>query len=431
MADGTFFERVTVADRGGPHDGRVVDLYVAPDGRLEIDGDRPDGAGRVAVPGLHVGPGWVDIGAGVGEPGFERRETLRSLQAAAVEGGYTRVVAQAATDPAIDDASAVHAFRARAAGHPVDVRPIGALSRDAGGEHLAEYGDLARAGVRFVGDGLEPVDDPKLLQLALAYAEPLGLRVCAQPGQSRLSAGGQVHEGATSTLLGLPGLPAMAEEIGLERDLALLAYRGGRMFVYAPSLATSVDRLREAKAAGLDVSYGVSALHLLLTDEAALGYRPDAKVLPPLRGEADRARLREALASGEADALVSLHRPLTEEETRVEFAYAEFGVATLEHAYGIATTAVGDGLLVADYLGRRNRAAVGEAEVHVADGSGVAADLTFFLPEVDYRVPESPRGSLAANPAAVGETLRGLAVGVCVGGEYLPGAFAASVLATT
>ena len=151
------------------------------------------------------------------------------------------------------------------------VTPIGGLSRDAGGEHLAEYGDMAGAGVRFVSDGLAPISDPKLLQLALAYAQPLDLRVCTQPGQRRLSVGGQVHEGTTSTLLGLPGLPAMAEEIGLERDLALLAYRGGRLLVYAPSLASSIDRLRLAKQDGLDVVYGVSALHLLLTDEAALG----------------------------------------------------------------------------------------------------------------------------------------------------------------
>lgn len=426
MPGATLFERVTVVDHGGPLDGQRVDLLVDEEGLMHVGArDRPS-AGHVRLDGLHVSPGWVDIGAGVGEPGHEQRETVRSLQAAAVEGGYTRVLAQPITDPVVDDAAAAEAFAAKAAGHPVRVTPIGALSRDGAGDHLAEFADMAQAGVSFVGEGLGPVDDPKLLQLALAYARPLDITVSAQPGQRRLSDGALVHEGRVSTLLGVPGFPAMAEAIGLARDLELLGYRGGRLLVIAPSLAASVDLLLAARAGDSEVQFGVSALHLLLCDEDALGYDRGAKVLPPLRATADRERLRAAIASGEADALLSLHRPLTAEETNVEFARGAFGAATLERAFGIAARGLGDALAVARYLSTRNRACARVDPAHLRHGA--PAELTFFLPERRYEAPARSTASLAANPALPLQTLRGLPVGICVGGDYLPSRFAAALL---
>ena len=419
MSSAICFSEVRVVDAGGPHDGQTVNVLVDADGVLDVVAAVPAECRLVSAPDLHVSPGWVDIGSGVGEPGFEQRETIRSLQAAAAAGGYTRVVAQPITEPPIDDASGVRALRARAAGHPVDVSAIGALSRGGSGEQLAEFGDLVEAGCSFVGDGLRGVGDPKLLQLALAYTQPLDLTVCAQPDAERLAAGGQLHEGPTSTLLGLRGRPAVAETIGLERDLQLLGYRGGRLLVYAPSLASSVERILEARASGADVAFGASALHLLYTDEVAIGYPRGVKMLPPLRGSSDRERLRRAVREGDADALLSLHRPLTIEETDVEFAYAPFGVATLEHVYGIATEAIGDGVVVADYLSRRNRALAGVPAAHIR--AGERAELTLFSPKAVYNPTErANRASLAANPAALGEKLTGRAVGVCIGSEYLP-----------
>lgn len=426
MPAATLFERVTVVDPGGPHDGRQLDLLVDLEGRMRIGAQPPDDVRRVACAGLHLSPGWVDVGAGLGEPGFEQRETVRSLQAAAAIGGYTQVFAQPLTDPVVDDSSAVKALLSRATGHPVRIHAIGALSRDGAGEHLAELADMSTHGVTHVSDGLQPVDDPKLLELALTYAEPLNITVCTAPGQRRLTAEAQVHEGLTSTLLGLRGFPAMAESIGLQRDLELLAYRGGSLHVLAPSLASSIDRLRGAKRQFSGLSYGVSVLHLLLTDEAALGYDRDAKLLPPLRSDQDRARLLEAVRAGEADALLSLHRPLTAEESEMEFAYADFGAATIEVAYGIATAALGDGLTVARVLGARNRSCVGLPQAHLAEGG--PAELTCFLPEYDYSAPLAPSASLAANPAVPGRRLRGLPVGVQIGSEWLLSPFADAAL---
>ena len=417
MSQAIHFERVTVADRGGAYDGEVVSLTLDEDGVIQVGGEAPSGARVIAVDGLHVGPGWVDFGAGVGEPGHEQRETVRSLQRAAAVGGFTHVFVQPLTEPAVDDAGAVSALASRAAGHPVSLSVIGALSRGNNGEHLAEYGDLAAAGVRFVGDGLGSIGDAKLVQLAIAYADPLGLRVCLQPGERRLSAGGQVHEGPVSTALGLRGLPAIAERLGVQRELELQAYRGGRILFYAPSLATSLDTILTARREGADVLFGVSALHLLLCDEDVEGYTPHTKVLPPLRPAADRERLRQAIAEGQADLLISNHRPLTTEDVRVEFTHAEFGAATLENVYGLATAATGDGLLVADYLGRRNRLTLGLPPAHLE--AGAHNELTFFQPDRTYVAPARTGASLGANPAAVGKELRGMVFGICTGGVFL------------
>ena len=398
-----------VYDPAGPHHDRVVDLLLT-GGQLTIDPtDAPDAALRVEAEGLSVSLGWADVGAGVGEPGHEQRETVRSLQAAALAGGYTHVLVKPETEPAIASRSDVEAFRSRAAEHPVDLDVIGSLVPAGDHGRLAELGDMAAAGVRFFalpGDG--PVEDPKLLSLALAYAGQLGATVVTRPGVARLSDDGLMHEGAVSTQLGVPGVPAFTEAVGVQRDLAIRDYRGGRLHFDALSTASALAHL---DGAGRDeVTYGVPILNLLLDDAAMRTYDADLKVEPVLRAASDRERLRAAVRAGDADVLVSNHRPRTLEDKRVEFAYAEFGAATLEDAFGVACAAVGGYEPVVDYLARRNRLFLGLACPAIA--SGVTEPLTLFQAAHTYQPAAVTRATLGRNTPRYAEPLRGRAFGI-------------------
>ena len=425
MTEATYFPQVRVANRDSPFDGQTVALAVV-DGTIEINPAAPPAnATVVEFDGLHVSPGWADFGAALHEPGHEHKETLDSLLAAAQAGGYTHVTAFPETEPVVDDATALKGLLALAPDDlGVGLGIIGALSKGKSGEQLAVTGEMADAGVGFVGDGLRAVEDPKLLQLALTYAQAFGVAVVTQPGERRLEGAGQMHEGEVSTALGLPGLAAMTEEIGVARDLRLREYTGGRLHFHALTLAATLEAAAFAKTQSASVSYGVPVLNLLLTDQALDDYDATAKVLPPLREAPDRDALHSAIFTGAADVLVSNHRPHDTEESRVEFPYAAFGAATLELAFAIAATAT-DAATAADYLGRRNRAFCGLAPATIEDGA--RAELTLFLPEATFEVPERALRSLGVNVPLVGRKLTGVPAGTFAECRWRPSPWLATL----
>ncbi len=411
------FTSVTVYDPDGEHHGKTVDLLVD-GGRVTLNPEsRPAGVRTLAFPGLHVSAGWVDVGAAVHEPGHEQRETLNAFLAAASTGGFTRVLAYADTVPTLDTGTAARGVLALADQRfGVSLHLIGALSRGGEGHQLSEIGELVEAGCTFFGDGLRAVQDAKLLQLALAYTQAFDATVVAQPGERRLEGQGQMHEGLVSTMLGVVGLPAMAEVIGLQRDLALLDYRGGRLHVPVLTLAETVRQAAFAKTLHPGLSYGLAVAHLLLDDTALRDYDPDAKLWPPLRSSADRNALRDAVASRSADALVSNHRPQDMESKRVEFPYAAFGAATIEQTFAIARTAMGEAEDVLYYLAVANRRLAGFTPISIRDGAN--AELTFFLPDQPFTMPKRSLAGMGVNLCAAGVPLVGVPVGTFTGGVW-------------
>ena len=371
----------------------------------------------IDVFGLHVSAGWVDFGAAVYEPGHEEKETVDAFLAAAATGGFTQVFAYADTIPSVDSASSARGLLSLVdEGFGVSLHLIAALSRGREGKQLSEIGELATAGVRHFGDGLRAVGDAKLIQLALAYTQAFDAVVVAQPGEARLENNGQMHEGLVSTMLGVSGVPAMAESIGLERELALLGYRGGRLHLPLLTLASSVERAAFAKTVHPGLTYGVSVAHLLLDEGALSNYDVDAKLWPPLRTAADREGLRDAVAKRSADVLSSHHRPQDVESKRVEFPYAAFGAATIEHAFGIACTAMGGADDVVHYFAVQNRAFAGLPAVGIDDG--VPAELTFFLPQQAFVAPDTPLAGGGVNVYAAGRRLIGVPVGTFANGAW-------------
>jgi dihydroorotase len=291
----------------------------------------PEGTEVIDCRGRVVAPGLVDMRAFVGEPGAEHRETLASASQAAAVGGVTTIVCQPDTTPVIDDPAIVDFVLRRARDTAiVHVHPMGALTKGLRGEELAEIGLLKAAGAVAFTDGATSVTNAQVMRRALTYARDFDALVVHHTEDPALVGEGVMNEGEFSARLGLIGIPKAAETIMLERDMRLVTLTGCRYHAASITAAESLDVLRRAKEAGIDVTAAASVNHLTLNENDVGSYRTFFKVTPPLRAETDRAALVEALASGLIDVVMSDHNPQDVEVKRLPFAEAEPGAIGLE-----------------------------------------------------------------------------------------------------
>jgi dihydroorotase len=340
--------------------GRVIDVSSGPervvdaaldvvirDGRVAELGSglaAPSGARVVDVRDKLVVPGLVDLHVHLREPGHEYKEDVESGTAAAAAGGFTTICCMPNTSPTNDCRAVTELItrRAREVG-AARVRPIGAISQGLEGRALAEFGEMRDAGIVAVSDDGRPVMDAGLMRRALEYARTFDLPVVQHAEDLGLSAGFAMHEGPVSTRLGLPGQPAPAESVMVARDIELCELTGGRYHVAHVSVARTVELLRDARRRGLPVSGEVTPHHLTLLDHACDGYETCFKVAPPLRTEADRQALIEALADGTLECIATDHAPHSSLEKDVEFEAAACGMLGLETALAIILEFVRDG----------------------------------------------------------------------------------------
>lgn len=291
----------------------------------------PEGTEIVDCRGKIVAPGLVDMRAFVGEPGAEHRETLASASLAAAAGGVTTIVCQPDTTPVIDDPAIVDYVLRRARDTAiVHVQPMAALTKSLKGEELAEIGLLKAAGAVAFTDGARSVTNAQVMRRALTYARDFDALVVHHTEDPDLVGDGVMNEGEFAARLGLLGVPKEAETIMLERDMRLLALTGSRYHAASISCTESLDVLRRAKEAGLSVTASASINHLALNELDVAAYRTFLKVTPPLRAEADRLALVEALAAGLIDAVMSDHNPQDVETKRLPFAESAPGAIGLE-----------------------------------------------------------------------------------------------------
>ena len=292
----------------------------------------PDGAEIIDAAGAHVAPGLIDMRVVIGEPGAEHKETFKSAGRAAASGGVTTMVMMPNTTPVIDDQSLVDFVRRRGPDRTGGVRilPAAALTKHLDGELMTEIGLLAEAGAVLFTNGDKPIVSSRVLRRALSYATAFGALVANRPEDTFLSDGGVMHEGELAARLGLPGIPAAAETIMAERDLALAELTRGRLLMDMISAAGTLETLKRAKARGVNAVASVNVHHLVLNENDVDGYRTFAKLSPPLRGEDDRRALVEAVASGLIDVIVSGHDPRPAEDKRLPFEEAAFGAVGLE-----------------------------------------------------------------------------------------------------
>ena len=402
-------------------DVRLVDGLVAEVGTSLAAGDDRvlDGGGAVLLPGL------VDLHTHLREPGREDAETVETGTRAAALGGFTAVHAMANTDPVADTAGVVEQVwrLGREAGW-CDVAPVGAVTVGLGGELMAELGTMADslARVRVFSDDGKCVSDASLMRRALEYVKAFDGVIAQHAQEPRLTVGAQMNEGVTSSLLGLTGWPAVAEEAIIARDCLLAAHVGGRLHVCHVSTAGSVHIVRAAKARGVDVTAEVTPHHLLLTDDLACSYDPVYKVNPPLRTQADVDALRAGLADGTIDCVATDHAPHALEDKEAEWGAASFGMTGLETALSVVQlTMVDPGLLtwreVADRLSEAP-ARIGRLVEHGRPiAVGEPANLCLIDPGARWTVDPAQSASRSRNTPFAGRELPGRVVATFLRGR--------------
>ncbi|WP_027718147.1 dihydroorotase [Desulfovirgula thermocuniculi] len=414
--------------------GRVVDpvekkIWTAD---VLIDGGRiaalgpdlePAGAAVMDVRGKLVCPGFIDMHVHLREPGYEAKETIETGSRAAARGGFTAVVCMPNTDPVADNKAVIAYIKARAEQLGlVRVYPVGAITRGSRGEELTEMAALKEAGAVALSDDGRPVSSASVMRRAMLYARMVGLPIISHCEDTSLSAGGVMHEGYMSTILGLPGIPAAAEEVMVAREIILAEHTGCRVHIAHVSTAGSVRLIREAKSRGVPVTAEATPHHLTLTHRAVAGYDTSTKVNPPLRSEEDVQALREALADGTIDVIATDHAPHTPEEKEVEYQLAPFGVVGLETAVGLVwTELVGTGIL--SPVEAVCKLSLNPARILGLPGGvirvGGEADITVIDPHAEEVVDPSAFASKGRNTPFAGRRLRGLPVATIVRGRVV------------
>lgn len=409
--------KVLVVDPTSDFHLQQVDLEIR-DGRIQAIGTglKADGAELIVADGWHVSPGWVDLGAEVGDPGFEHREDITSLLEAAAKGGFTAVGVWPNTQPTIHDKAGIHYLRQRSQTALTTLLPIGAISRDTAGVDITEMLDMRTAGAVAFSDGHHSIQHAGLMLRALLYVKTFGGVVINQPLDFSIAGKGQLHEGIVSTTLGMTGIPGLAEELMVERDLRLAEYTGSRLHLSHLSTAGSVEKVRGAKAKGVQVTASVAALNLLFEVEALEGFDPNFKVMPPLRSAADREALLAGLRDGTIDSISSHHVPREAELKQLEFPYADFGALGLTTSFATARTALAGDL---DEITLINALAHGPRRVLdlpvLSIEKDAVADLTFYEPNEDWIVTNADLHSRSQNSPLLGKELRGRVKGVIKG----------------
>jgi dihydroorotase len=386
-------------------------------------GDQRDGT-VVDGDGLVLAPGFVDLHVHLREPGREDAETVASGTAAAAAGGYTAVCPMANTDPVCDHAGVVEQVLrlAREAGH-ADVYPVGAVTRGLAGAELAEIGAMAAVGVRCFSDDGKPIASARVMRRALEYVRTWDAIICNHAEEPSLTAGAQMHEGALSSVLGLAGWPAEAEEVMVARDLLLAHSLGARLHVPHVSTAGAVDLIRAAKARGTRVTAEAAPHHFTLTEEVVATYDPVYKVNPPLRSKEDVEGVREGLADGTIDAIATDHAPHPPEEKEQEWAYAPPGMVGLETALATTLTElVEPGVL--SLLDALRALSTGPARSRDIAGHGgpvepgAPANLVLFDPAAAWTVDPLAFVSRSRNTPLAGRKLHGKVVHTLLRGRF-------------
>ena len=409
-------QEVMVISPGSKHHMKVRDILIENGMITKTDdpGKIKDSSAKVIHgKNYHVSSGWFDVHVNFREPGLEHKETIDSGCKAAAQGGFTGVLLMPSTEPAISSKTSVDFILKRAAGLLVDVIPAGSLSVNREGKDLSEMYDMAQSGTKVFTDDKRAVQDAGLMTRALQYTKTFGAKIFSFAEDKSIAGKGQIHESSNSVLLGLKGIPSIAEEVMINRDLYLAAYTESPIHFSTISTAGSVDLIRKAKANGMKITADVSALHLLLDDSSLSGFDSVFKVKPPLRSASDIRALKDGLKDGTIDCITSDHCPEDVENKKKEFELAAYGATGLETAFAAARTATKDMLSIGELIAKfttHARSCAGLKNDIVEEGH--EANLTVFDPDKKWTVDLKGLHSKSMNNPFIGKDLIGKAIAV-------------------
>jgi len=357
---------------------------------------------------LHLSQGWFDSSVSFGEPGYEERETIANGLQVAAKSGFTAVALQPNSFPVIDNQSQVKFVMEKAKNQATSLFPIGALTKNSEGTDLAELFDMKNAGAIAFGDYNKALQDANLQKIALQYVQDFDGLIISFCQDASLKGKGIVNEGAISTQLGLKGIPTLAEELHLARNLFLLEYTGGKLHIPTISSAKSVGLIKEAKAKGLQVTCSVSVHHLVLTDDVLTKFDSRYKITPPLRDEATRKALVAGVLDGTIDCITSDHNPLDIELKKLEFDLAKDGTIGLESAFSALLTVLPLETIVEKLTAAKTIFGIENQSITV----GNKAELSLFTINDNWLFENEHVYSKSKNTAFLGQKMKGRVLGI-------------------
>lgn len=364
--------------------------------------------------GAYLSGGWMDMHVHFREPGFEHKETIKSGCEAAVFGGFTEVACMPNTNPPIHTRDVVEFIKKEAEDLPVEVHPIGCVSKEREGDAIAEMGDMKEGGAVAFSDDGDPVFNSQLMRVALEYSSMLDMPIINHEEDLNLSRPGHMHEGKVSARLGLDGTPAVAEEVMIARDILLAKFTGGHIHVAHISTAKAVDMVRKAKEDGVNITTEVCPHHFDLTDEEIerRDFDTNVKMHPPLRTKEDVEAMIEGLADGTIDAICTDHAPHAIEEKEVEFIYAPNGIIGLETAWSVSVRRLLDAgvLSLEDLLKKfvQNPRRILNLDIPKIE-KGAIANLTLFNIDEKWTYEKDKVRSKSNNSPYLGDQMKGRA----------------------
>ena len=394
-----------ISDPGSPFYQQVVDVLIEKGQitkiakSIDVDTESFDAKGK------HLAPGFFDLNCNIGELGFETKEDLHTGTRAAAAGGFTGVVLMPNTLPPVHSKAEIEYLMNKAKNNLVDVYPLGAISHKREGKDMAEMYDMYQSGAKAFTDGNRPVQDAGLMERALLYTKGFDALVMSYPEDTAIAGKAKVHEGVVSTMLGMKGIPSLAEELMIARDLYLAEYTDSRIHFSTISTERSVELIRDAKKKSINVTCDVAVHHLLLTDEALLGFDSQYKVKPPLRTQKDVKALLKGLKDGTIDAIVSQHTPHEVEFKNVEFEVAEYGMISLQTAFSIAIQAGLPVEMIVQKLSVNPRKILNLEVPIIAEGR--EANLVVFDENADWTFDKTNNKSKSYNSPFIGQKLKG------------------------
>lgn len=405
-------------DKKSPHHGKKRNVLIT-HGRITDIGDKNYANDRlIDATGMVLSPGWVDIGSYVGDPGHEYKEDLTSLAKAAAAGGFTDVAVLPNTSPTVQTKNEVAYLQHGNDSRLTQLHPMAAVTKGTQGEELTEMLDLHQAGAVAFTDGLKPVWHTDIFLKTLQYLQKVNGLLIDHPSDPWLALFGQMHEGIQSTALGLKGMPRLAEEVALARNLELLHYAGGRLHIHKVSTARALDLIRAARKKGLNVTCDVTTYQALIDDSVLADFDTNYKVYPPLREKADQDAIVKALKDGTIDVLTTGHLPQDEESKMLEFDLADFGLINLQTAAS-QVAALAKAIDLEDLLEKltdKPRALLGLPLATIAEDE--KANLTLFAPEAEWTFTVEENLSKSKNSPWLGRPLTGRAVATFHNGKH-------------
>jgi dihydroorotase len=399
-----------IIDSKSLFNNQTVDLLIVDGFIKKISESIPnnDNIEELKLDNLYISQGWFDSSVSLGEPGFEDRETIANGLTVAAKSGFTAIALQPNSFPILDNQAQINFVKNKANGFATQLYPIGALTKESEGKDMAELFDMKNSGAVAFGDYTKSVDNANLLKIALQYTQDFDGLVIAFAQDAKIKGNGVANEGIVATRLGLKGIPDLAEDLQIARNLFLLEYTGGKLHIPTISSQKSIALIKEAKAKGLKVTCSVSVHHLVLTDEKLEEFDTRFKVTPPLKTESDRLALIAAVLDGTIDLITSDHNPIDIEHKKMEFDLAKNGTIGLESAFAALMTVLPLEIIIEKFTQGKSIFSIPTSSIN----EGEIANITLFNPEGSSVFTKQNILSKSKNSAFLGTNLIGKAYGI-------------------